>query len=497
MTKKIKKIRLVFLVLTLLAGSWGACSIQSYARDQLFKRPPVHFFTTHHNGSAQKPFSMRYQYRGGEYFQPEQTDPYYPLTEEKFATWSEYCQSFKKYDISKVCFIGEDLLKIREFLEHNKNVRHLNLVDPLLGTKSIVDLDFLNDFPNVTSLRLCFLDDLNYSSQVINLSGLQSIIKFCHDSAIVDPGQVIYPPYIRSVITDPTKISMLPPGIVELTLEKPRRNKAFSKSDLNRVEQFQLLEELNVVDLELDTNDIFFLKNLPLLASLYLHDIKESDANALVHIKSLQHLKAWRYHPSDFTKLSGLSLITFNALGARQLLTLHGLSSMSELESLSLWGACDLNNLSLLQYNQKLKKLSLSWANSISSLRGLETLPLEDLEITFSQIESLEILRTLGKLKYLDLSGNYPLSWEGIRNHPCLERIQISGYILSYICDYCDQYNFPSNPLDALKTIPHLKLIDAQLGQIKNPKIKDFQLARPDVIIEEYGDWKNVVLEKE
>lgn len=500
-----KKCRLTLLMLPLMAGMWGGMATQSDAMDAFFRTTSRNFTRSSVSSlPVQEPFSVRYQYDkyNRKYFQPEQTDAYYPLSKQ-YSTWTEYCQSFQGHDISEACFIFEEVAKIGEFLQYNRNIQHLDLVNPRMGDRSVVNLDFLNESSGMKSLRLCYFLGFDNPKQTIDLSNLQFLRKLCDDTGSSRPSNIVFPPNLESVQTSPHKIDRLPLKITGLKLSG--RDREPVTPYLSELERFQFLRNLDTNDFDLDTKGFETLRNLSFLKSLNLYKIGEEDLKYLAEVWSLESLKVSYYEAKSLIALSRLPLKTFEAFRADKLSGLFGFEEMSDLEYLSLGWAKNLLDLKEFRYwtpklkngTPKLKKLSLPFARSMTSLRGLEGLPIEDLEITFSKIEYLDVLRTLQRLKYLDLTGNYPLGWEGLRNHPSLERLRIGGPELNSASDYCDSYGFPSNPFDVLKTIPNLKLINVELSDITTPRINDFRIVRSNVDIKEYCDWKNVVLPKE
>lgn len=475
-----RKSRLTLLMLSFLTGMWGGMAIQSDAMDvfcnpvrNVTRRGGCSYSSTFLTGNPSMlvPHSLRYKY-------------------------DEHSG-----DIVEARLESKEVREIFEFLENNNKVRFLNLMNPNMGVNSVVNLDFLNKFPNLKGLRL-YKSEFCNPEQTIDLSNLKFLREFCDDTGNFYPSNIVYSSSLESVRTYPNKIDQLPWGITELKLTRPRGAIIFDSYpmtfDLNKLKRFQVLRNLDIGDFDFRRGDFEILRNLSSLTSLALKRVTEDDLKYLKGIEFLETLKVRFYEAGYLSALSCLPLKNFETIIAKKLFELYGPKKMPHLESFSLGNAEYLTNLNHFRdWSPNLKKLSLYYdyldAYSSVSLSGLEGLPIEDLEIIYSEVKDFDALRTLRHLKYLNLGKSYPVRWEGLRDHPSLERLQISAIALHFTTEYCYLHNIHPNPLDVLKTISSLKLINTWREE-RVYGLPAFRAARPDVIIGDYRDWKNAIL---
>ncbi|KAM8882869.1 LOW QUALITY PROTEIN: leucine-rich repeat and guanylate kinase domain-containing protein [Synchiropus picturatus] len=111
----------------------------------------------------------------------------------------------------------------------------------------------------------------------------------------------------------------------------------------------------------------------------------------------------------------------------------------------------------------KLTHLSLA-SNMISSITGLDTLPLKHLNLRGNQLETMDGLENLTKLRILDLSHNRITSLVGFRNLQLLGVINVENNLIPRI--------------EECKHIAHLFLL-VELNMLQNPvkEVQDYRLS--------------------
>lgn len=464
-----------------------------------------------------KSFQMRYKVdMYGNYFQPEQHDRYYAQTTHEFSSWGAYCQHIRhNYSLKEACFIKEiDMDKVDRFLEENAGVTYLELVDPLGFDSQKFSLDFLNKYPQIKKLRL-YLSN-TYDNTHVDLSSLRYIEHFIKSNSN-NKQKVIFP--VESLISVDTNVDDLP------SLSNKRKIKSLKlRSDARTPVSLQCLEPFeNLISLDiggLGTSDMSVIAALQHLANLSLYGLYPDYGNySFLHkLSKLKTLNVSYDSKFNLKSIEGLLLENLRFGHASGIEDLGIISTLKELKKLELGCAYNLKDLLPLHKNRFLKTLNVSFAKNIDSIESLRDLPLTELELPWASVRDLGGLATLKQLEILNISGNYPIYWNGLQEHSNLKRIQlnkedlesphlmdrgIGDISLDQLSDYRKEFleKAPKYegwyPLSILKTIPNLELIDIIPQDIPTSIREDFKNSRPNVKLRKYADWKRVDLSKE
>lgn len=130
--------------------------------------------------------------------------------------------------------------------------------------------------------------------------------------------------------------------------------------------------------------------------------IEFEDINLEVYLRKLTGIKEGTLYEDD---LAGIKKLDFKGW---PLISIRGIQYVCDLEELNLYQS-KMNNLSFLKKLVKLKKLDLSWSDSISEIESLSGLTdMEDLRISYSSgLKNFYPINNMKKLKILDLSENF------------------------------------------------------------------------------------------
>lgn len=193
------------------------------------------------------------------------------------------------------------------------------------------------------------------------------------------------------------------------------------------------------------------------------------DINLEVYIRNCINLKEGDIFESDVLEITKLDFKGW------PLISIRGIESVINLEELILYQS-KMNNLSFLKKLTKMKKLDLSWSDSISEIDSLINLKeLEELSISYSSgLKNFYVINEFKKLKKLDLSENYlydisfmkDISWIGEIN---LSKNNLSEYkspdgnlgikILDISANRFEKIEF-------LEKMPNLEILDISVNRI-------------------------------
>lgn len=381
--------------------------------------------------------------------------------------------------------------QIKEYLDANKFVNRLQIVHK--GGRFTENFEFLNDYPHVTDFYIHVSNKSN--RRQINFSYLKYIRNF--EESIDDDYKTIFPS--ESLLSLHTHIDKFWFAedfnkLKELTLSGPRGNEEYSICGIQNLSGLTSLRLFGLRNVS-NMSSIGFLQNLENLGITGLYP----EPGNWLFLQKLTNLKNLHINfDSEFNMegIKGLNIERLEIDHCYKLKNLEIISTLKNLKTLRL-GEFEGNDLTPLSKNRYLENLELSFAKNINSIEVLQGLPLKSLKLTFGNVKDLSPIATLTGLEKLDISGNYPIKWEGLRNHQSLKQInacqadlrcQVRNYFIkkpdgfSTELDYKDHLN-DWFPIDVLKTIPSLKLIRIVPAEIDPDVLEKLEKDRPDIEI--------------
>ncbi len=397
---------------------------------------------------------------------------------------------------------------VKAYLKKNPTITGLALVHHAYFPDQF-PLDFLNDYPNVKTL---ILRGRTGNPATFNLDRLQHITSF--ESGLYNDYLLI-------------RFNFNIPGLVELGIPL-RYFQTMAQGDMSELRTLTLsptrwlqdscysisgIQKFNLRTLKIKTSQVTNTIELGLLSSLERLEIEclgwgKEEFKFLQNLRGLKSLKVNYGSNMNLDVLEGLSLLESFEISCLEAVKRPGylepLATLPSLKRLRLNSNGNLSDISVLSRCIGLVDLDF-FHSQVSSIEALRDLPLIRLIMSGSKVTDLSVLKDVPTLRLLDIS-NTPQriwqDWEGLRNHPSLQRIKAGDDDLSmetYIGrvaraakgDQQDYVHTPRfYPLEVFKTVPNLELVCAQPTQVPKAILEAFKQARPNVAFADYGGWE-------
>lgn len=201
--------------------------------------------------------------------------------------------------------------------------------------------------------------------------------------------------------------------------------------------------------------------------------ISFGDINLEVYIRKLIKKESGDIYLSDVYNIKKLDFLGW------PLIDIRGIQYMTNLVSLNLYYS-RMGNISFLSYLENLKKLNLSWGDSLSEIKSIKNLKkLEELIISYSpRISNFSEIRFIISLKVLDLSENRLNNLDFIKElinleKCCFSKNNLEIIDLSYnkkLKDIDISANNIKN-INSLEKLIEIEYLDLSVNKIENIRV--------------------------
>ena len=371
-------------------------------------------------------------------------------------------KAFSEY-VSKISGVTEEEMKFKWM----KNQTSLTITDS--SVDSLQDLVF---FPNLESLTLGDLSG-NNSPNITSMDGIENCTKLTNLSVIFGPDKDYSAVSILVSLTNFKRYFGNDYENIINALKKCKTLKSFSISNQNQVDMSKISElSDDLTDLTLNYNGITKIEGLSSkvnLNSLSLEHNQITKIEGLENLTKLKTLDLWSNHIEDITPISKNTALTNLNLSAnteidgdRSNYTGERLEALNKIgEILDRGGTInlDIDKLGLFTNykNLNLGSQNLTTLEPLEGLTQLESLNLNNNQITLEDTKSQEILQAMTNLKSLYLNNNKITNIVTINSLKNLTTLHLTGdnnkVNLKEIEDIISNLRYLTVSNDSLKTI--------------------------------------------
>ena len=371
-------------------------------------------------------------------------------------------KAFSEY-VSKISGVTEEEMKFKWM----KNQTSLTITDS--SVDSLQDLVF---FPNLESLTLGDLSG-NNSPNITSMDGIENCTKLTNLSVLFGPDKDYSAASTLGNLTSFYRYYGNDYENIINALKKCKTLKSFSISNQNQVDMSKISElSDDLTDLTLNFNGITKIEGLSSkvnLNSLSLERNQITKIEGLENLTKLKTLDLWSNHIEDITPISKNTALTNLNLAAnteidgdRSNYTGERLEALNKIgEILDRGGTInlDIDKLGLFTNykNLALGSQNLTTLEPLEGLTQLESLNLNNNQITLEDTKSQEILQAMTNLKSLYLNNNKITNIVTINSLKNLTTLHLTGdnnkVNLKEIEDIISNLRYLTVSNDSLKTI--------------------------------------------
>ena len=371
-------------------------------------------------------------------------------------------KAFSEY-VSKISGVTEEEMKFKWM----KNQTSLTITDS--SVDSLEDLVF---FPNLESLTLGDLSG-NNSPNITSMDGIENCTKLTNLSVLFGPDKDYSAASTLGNLTSFYRYYGNDYENIINALKKCKTLKSFSISNQNQVDMSKISElSDDLTDLTLNFNGITKIEGLSSkvnLNSLSLERNQITKIEGLENLTKLKTLDLWSNHIEDITPISKNTALTNLNLAAnteidgdRSNYTGERLEALNKIgEILDRGGTInlDIDKLGLFTNykNLALGSQNLTTLEPLEGLTQLESLNLNNNQITLEDTKSQEILQAMTNLKSLYLNNNKITNIVTINSLKNLTTLHLTGdnnkVNLKEIEDIISNLRYLTVSNDSLKTI--------------------------------------------